>query len=318
MSDIIRDEGVRESVPQNTPAGARESVPQNTPEGTPGSGLERIHESGPNEKKRKLYILLCVIPALIILALTVVLLVRGAAGSGSSARTASPGAPGDTAITVKQKERKSLLENKQTVEVETVQDGLREMGFLITEEYYFTEMLTNRKVQSLGVLELGFTEESYTVSYEGYITAGIDFNGISVAADDSAKTVTVTLPPAVMKDTVIDPDSIRVYNEKHSIFNDFTEKERGDAMTKFKADVQAKARGKGIVEKAARNAELVIRNFILGFLPPDYTVDIIPQEPVDAPQQGSTGAQHGISAPQQGITAPQEGFVPARKGGGGQ
>lgn len=318
MSDIIRDEGVRESVPQNTPAGARESVPQNTPEGTPGSGPERIHESGPNEKKRKLYILLCVIPALIILALTVVLLVRGAAGSGSTARTASPGAPGDTAITVKQKERKSLLENKQTVEVETVQDGLREMGFLITEEYYFTEMLTNRKVQSLGVLELGFTEESYTVSYEGYITAGIDFNGINVAADDSAKTVTVTLPPAVMKDTVIDPDSIRVYNEKHSIFNDFTEKERGDAMTKFKADVQAKAREKGIVEKAARNAELVIRNFVLGFLPPDYTVDIIPQEPVDASQQGSTGAQHGISAPQQGITAPQEGFVPARKGGSGQ
>lgn len=307
MSDIIRDEGVRESTP--------------------------------NEKKRKLRILLCVIPALIILALTVVLLVRGAAGSGSTARTASPGAPGDTAITVKQKERKSLLENKQTVEVETVQDGLREMGFLITEEYYFTEMLTNRKVQSLGVLELGFTEESYTVSYEGYITAGIDFNGINVAADDSAKTVTVTLPPAVMKDTVIDPDSIRVYNEKHSIFNDFTEKERGDAMTKFKADVQAKAREKGIVEKAARNAELVIRNFVLGFLPPDYTVDIIPQEPVDAPQQGaaspqqgitaaqqgsvspqqgSTGAQHGISAPQQGITAPQEGFVPVRKGGSGQ
>ena len=302
MSDILRNGGVPESIHESTPESAPES----------------IHDGAPNERKRKLYILLCVIPALIILVLAAVLLVRGTAGSGNGTGTASPGAPGDTAITVKQKERKSLLENKQTVEVETVQDGLREMGFLITEEYYFTEMLTNRKVQSLGVLELGFTEESYTVSYEGYITAGIDFNGISVAADDSARTVTVTLPPAVMKDTVIDPDSVRVYNEKHSIFNDFTEKERGDAMAKFKADVEAKALEKGIIEKAARNAELVIRNFVMGFLPPEYTVDIIPQEPVAAPQHGSAAPQHGISAPQHGITAPREGFVPSKKGGSGQ
>ena len=131
---------------------------------------------------------------------------------------------------------------------------------------------------------------------------------LGIASGDPTSPLDVTLA----EDTVVEPDLLVARRD------DFTEKERGDAMTKFKADVQAKAREKGIVEKAARNAELVIRNFVLGFLPPDYTVDIIPQEPVDASQQGSTGAQHGISAPQQGITAPQEGFVPARKGGSGQ
>ncbi len=225
------------------------------------------------EGESRLRTALTVIPLILIVILSVMFFMQQRENRSRQAGSFA-GKAGDPSITVQQKssEKKSLLETKQTISVETIQDGLREMGFLITEEYYFTEMVTNKKIQSLGVFELGFTEESYVASYEGYITAGIDFTKIQVRNDEEAKTVTVTLPPAEVKDTVIDPDSFQVYDEKHSIFNDFTEQERADAMIRFKEDVLQKADEKGILQKADKNAELVVRNFIAGFVPQDCKI----------------------------------------------
>ena len=112
-------------------------------------------EASPSYRIR---MILCIVPVVISLILGGVFVVRQHRASSPVERAirASGGMGG---ISIRQKTSgpsSGPLEEKQTVQVETIEDGLREMGFLITEEYYFTEMLTNKKAQNLFGGELGF------------------------------------------------------------------------------------------------------------------------------------------------------------------
>ena len=226
-----------------------------------------------NEKK--LSMLLVVIPSVLILVLGGVLAHR--AYSGRSAGTEIiKSASGDGSITVQQKTSGSAgpVETKRELNVETIEDGLRDMAFLITQEYYFTELLSDKKVNSFFGFEMGITEESYTVSYEGSVTAGIDLAQAEVRCDEDTKTVTVILPPVEVRDPMIDPGSVQVYNEKHSIFNTFSEVERAEALARLKEDVKEKAEKKDIRKKAGDSAERLIKNFVRSITGPDYSIDI--------------------------------------------
>ena len=223
-------------------------------------------------QKQKLSALLIVIPAVLILVLAGVQAKRVHSGAAAGAEVIK-GASGDGAITVQQKNA-GPVQTKRELNVETIADGIRDMAFLITQEYYFTELLSDKKVNSFFGFEMGITEESYTVSYEGSVTAGIDLAQAEVRCDEDTKTVTVILPPVEVRDPMIDPGSVQVYNEKHSIFNTFSEVERAEALARLKEDVKEKAEKKDIRKKAGDSAERLIKNFVRSITGPDYSIDI--------------------------------------------
>ena len=218
-----------------------------------------------NEKK--LSMLLIVIPSVLILVLGGVLVHRAYSGRSAGAEVIK-GASGDGGITVQQKNA-GPVQTKRELNVETIEDGLRDMAFLITQEYYFTELLSDKKVNSFFGFEMGITEESYTVSYEGSVTAGIDLAQAEVRCDEDTKTVTVILPPVEVRDPMIDPGSVQVYNEKHRIFNTLSEVERAEALARLQEDVKEKAE-----KKAGDSAERLIKNFVRSITGPDYSIDI--------------------------------------------
>lgn len=223
-------------------------------------------------QKQKLSALLIVIPAVLILVLAGVQAKRVHSGAAAGAEVIK-GASGDGGITVQQKNA-GPVQTKRELNVETIEDGLRDMAFLITQEYYFTELLSDKKVNSFFGFEMGITEESYTVSYEGSVTAGIDLAKAEVRCDEDTKTVTVILPAVEVRDPMIDPGSVQVYNEKHSIFNTFSEVERAEALARLKEDVKEKAEKKDIRKKAGDSAERLIRNFVRSITGPDYNISI--------------------------------------------
>lgn len=223
-------------------------------------------------QKQKLSALLIVIPAVLILVLAGVQAKRVHSGAAAGAEVII-GASGDGGITVQQKNA-GPVQTKRELNVETIADGLRDMAFLITQEYYFTELLSDKKVNSFFGFEMGITEESYTVSYEGSVTAGIDLAKAEVRCDEDTKTVTVILPAVEVRDPMIDPGSVQVYNEKHSIFNTFSEVERAEALARLKEDVKEKAEKKDIRKKAGDSAERLIRNFVRSITGPDYNISI--------------------------------------------
>ena len=140
-------------------------------------------------------------------------------------------------------EREKIVEVEKEITSEIINDGLNEMGFLVTEEYYFTEVVSFTSVKKLfNLIELGITESAYLASYDGVVTAGIDFENITVEKDDEMLVVTVHLPEAELLNVDIDPESFILYSEKEGLGNPISVADFNNSLI---AGKQRRSEGKG-------------------------------------------------------------------------
>ena len=186
--------------------------------------------------------------------------------------------PAVTSAPVKQTKKvvevEKIVEVEKSISGEIIQDGLRDMGFLVTEEYYFTEVISYSSVKKLfKTITLGITESSYLASYDGIISAGLDFEKISVEKDDENKVITIRLPKSEVKYMEIDTDSFVLYSEKEGLGNKITLNDYNDSLIELEKNAKNKAVDRGLLKRADENAKLVISNFVKSLVDTsDYTV----------------------------------------------
>ena len=158
-----------------------------------------------------------------------------------------------------QKEDKTVI----TVDTKVLQDGLANMGFLVTQEYYFTQVEKYSKEKK--VLSIIPTESGFTYSYDGAVTAGIDFDKIEVKKDDNEKTLTVEIPKSRIQTVIIDKDTFKVYSEKDSLWNPIKIEDYNNSLSEYEDAAKKKAIENGILERSDEQAENLIKNFIENF-----------------------------------------------------
>lgn len=202
---------------------------------------------------------LALILAVVLLILTLLLLrprSEPEAAVSASAVTEEP------RVIVKEVEKLVTVEKK--VEAETIRDGLREMGFLITGEYYFTDLVSFSSVKKFlkTDIALPFTETSYLVSYDGVVSAGIDLTAARVEKDDEHMRVTVHIPAASIRSTTIDLDSFTLYEEKSGLGNPLSAADFNNSLRELERSAEQKATERGLLEQADKNARTVIEKFV--------------------------------------------------------
>ncbi len=158
----------------------------------------------------------------------------------------------------------SKLYNKDNVKVEVkidtkvIEDGLREMGTLVTQEYYFTQLEEYTNTEKFWIFD---STASFTYSYDGVVAAGIDCSQITVVKDDEKKVITITIPKAEITSVTIDNDSFKKYEEKNGLWNKVTTDKFNDSMAAFKETAKNNAVAKGLLENADKSAEQMIVSF---------------------------------------------------------
>ena len=103
-------------------------------------------------------------------------------------------------------------------------------------------------------------------SYDGVVTAGIDFGKVSVVKDDAAGKILVTLPPAEILNVDVDPETFELYSERTGLGNPLSVEDFNDSIVTLESNVRQKALDKGLLVKADENARAVVRNFIAGLV----------------------------------------------------
>ena len=180
-----------------------------------------------------------------------------------SARPMVSARPADDVVVRKEVEKIVTVEKEITADV--IQDGLNDVGVLVTEEYYFTEVVGFSSIKKLfKKLELGITESSYLASYDGVVTAGIDFTKITVSKDSELHTVEVRLPKAEILNVDIDPESFELYSEKTGLGNPISAEDFNSSLVELENTASEKAIERGILDRADQNAKTVVKNFIAG------------------------------------------------------
>ncbi|MBO4825556.1 MAG: DUF4230 domain-containing protein, partial [Lachnospiraceae bacterium] len=133
-----------------------------------------------------------------------------------------------------------------------------EMGTLITQEYYFTQVEEYTNTEKFWIFD---STASFTYSYDGVVAAGIDCSQITVVKDDEKKVITITIPKAEITSVTIDNDSFKKYEEKNGLWNKVTTDKFNDSMAAFKETAKNNAVAKGLLENADKSAEQMIVSF---------------------------------------------------------
>ena len=212
-----------------------------------------------DKKKTKL---LMVLIALVLTSIAVMLIVYavGRAGRKTAPLTVTP-RPAQEVI-VREKEVEKLVTVEKEISSAILTDGVRELGLLVTEEYYFTEVVSYSSVKTLWKFELPLTESSYLVSYDGVVRAGVDLSRAAVEKDEENKRITVTLPEASITDTDIDPQSFRLYSEKSGLGNPITAGDFNNSLIELETTAREKALDRGLLVRANENAHALVRNVV--------------------------------------------------------
>ena len=211
------------------------------------------------EKSKRKRILLILLSIALLLAIAFVVV-----SSLSAQPTALPAVtPRPTPeIIIREREVEKLVETEKIITAETIRDGLNEMGFLLTEEYYFTEVVSFSSIKKLLGIEWKFTESSFLASYDGVVEAGIDCSKITVEKDDEKKEIVVTLPPAEARPANIDPNSLIVYSEKEGTGNHISIEDYNNSLIELENAAQQKAVDRGLLDRANENAQHIIRGVV--------------------------------------------------------
>jgi hypothetical protein len=211
-----------------------------------------------NEKTRK--IIYAVIWAVILLVIVWLLAdyFSGRKNIGNGATTAETVEENKTQIVEK------FVEVEKTITADVLQDGLNDMGVLITEEYYFTQVENYEKTKT--ILNFFTSSSNFIYSYDGVVTAGIDCGEIAVEKNDTNKVITITVPPAEIRYIDIDYDSFQMYSEQEGLWNSMSMEDYNDSLVEFEDLARENAIDKGVLEKADENAKTIIENFVMGMI----------------------------------------------------
>jgi len=161
-----------------------------------------------------------------------------------------------TESTVKKSNAKVLV----SINTETIREGIANMGTLITQEYYFTQV--EKYTKEMTIMKFITSSSEFIYSYDGSVTAGVDFEKIAITKDDEAKTITIDIPDSEIFSVNIDKDTFKIYSEKDSLWNPLKLEDYNTSLAKFEAAAKEKALASGILEKSDAQAKALIENFV--------------------------------------------------------
>ena len=163
-----------------------------------------------------------------------------------------------TATTIKEKEKKDKV--VISVSTDTIQDGLANMGVLITQEYYFTQVEKYTKEKTF--LKFITSSSEFMYSYDGAVMAGIDFERIEIKTDEDRKIITVDMPDSEIQAVTIDKNTFKIYSEKDSLWNPLKLEDYNISLVEFEDAAKEKAIASGILGRSDEQARNLVREFI--------------------------------------------------------
>lgn len=147
---------------------------------------------------------------------------------------------------------KSSSNERQELSAVVVQSQITEIAELATATYSYTELGQYESSKEFYGTKVPFTTNKFILTYDGVIKAGVDVGKAQIEEKDG--TITVRLPQAQVISHEIDENSVKVFDEKTSIFNQFTVEDYTAFYADQKKSVEEKAISKGLLTEARSQA----------------------------------------------------------------
>jgi len=115
---------------------------------------------------------------------------------------------------------------------------------------------------------------SFVMKYNATARAGINLNDVTITADNTAKKIFISIPPATVQDIKVDVSSIKYYNEVFAPFNFNPKDDNNTAVAKAESDAYEEAQKSGILEMANEQSATLIKGILSDAIPKGYTIEV--------------------------------------------
>lgn len=145
---------------------------------------------------------------------------------------------------------------------------------LTTLKYYYTNVGEFENQNTFYGYKVPFTSKKFIVSYDGVINAEIDLDKIKVSVNDN--NIKIKIPPTKILSHEIFEDSLKVFDERESIFNRIDIEDYNNFSKDQKKEVEKNAIKKGLLKEADTSAKRAIEDILsTDTILKDYNIQII-------------------------------------------
>lgn len=132
-------------------------------------------------------------------------------------------------------------------------EGVKE---LTTLKYSYTNMAQFENSNKFYGYDIPFTEKKFIVAYDGEINFGVDLDDMDVSV--RGKNIDINLPNSKVLSHEIYEDSLKVFDQKTSIFNPIKVEDYNNFSKNQKKNIEKKAIDKGLLDEANKKCEKAI------------------------------------------------------------
>ncbi len=153
------------------------------------------------------------------------------------------------------------IQEKPKITSEALQEQIEKVKELTTSKYHYTNMAAFENQSELYGIKIPLTQKKFILSYDGMIFAGLDLSDIDI--NYNSEKIVVSLPKIKILAHEIDDNSIKIFDEKSSIFNPIKILDYSNLHNDQKKLMEEKAIARGLFEEADKNAKSVIKEVLL-------------------------------------------------------
>lgn len=157
------------------------------------------------------------------------------------------------------------LSSSFETQTKTTKLGLKDVGELVTQTCYVTELQDNKENREFFKLfDIPFTESRQIFSYDFEVDASVNFEEIEYVTNDEKKEITITVPHAKIYKSTMKLESLKVYLDDESLFSNIDMTEEKDAQLQMEKQAIKDCKANGLLIKADENAIKLIEGVIKG------------------------------------------------------
>ena len=163
--------------------------------------------------------------------------------------------------------------NEPKIDNKLIQNRIESAKELTSLKYSYTNMGQFENSNKFYGYDIPFTQKKFIVSYDGVISCGVDLDKMQVEV--SGKNINIKLPKSKILSHEIYEDSLKIFDQKTSIFNPIKVEDYNDFAKKQKKSVEEKAIERGILTQADKKCKKAIKDMInIDNSLKDYTINI--------------------------------------------
>lgn len=167
-----------------------------------------------------------------------------------------------------------LLKTETKVSSDIIKNQILSVKELTTLKYKYTNVGSFENQQEFYGMKLPFTQKKFIISYDGDVNAGINLEEAKVSLNEADKKINIQIPHAVILNHVIDEDSLTIFDEKNSIFNQLEIKDFSDFRKDEMKKVEKELEEKGFLQEAdQKTKEAIVEILKINPLLEEYTIE---------------------------------------------